>query len=40
MTMHNIPIQNVFYLLCYAWGMADMRNKVRVGADDSRSMGN
>lgn len=40
MTARNIPIQNVFYLLCYAWGMADMRNKVRVGADDSRSMGN
>lgn len=40
MTVRNIPIQNVFYLLCYAWGMADMRNKVRLSADDSRSMGN
>lgn len=40
MTVQNIPIQNVFYLLCYAWGMADMRNKVRVGVDNSQSMGN
>lgn len=40
MTVRNIPIKNVFYLLCYAWGMADMRDKVRLGTDDSRSMGN
>ncbi len=38
--MCTIPIQNVFYLLCYAWEMADMRNKVLVGADNSQSMGN
>lgn len=40
MTVRNIPIKNVFYLLCYAWGMVDMRNKVRMGADDSHTIEN
>ena len=38
--MRNIPIQNIFYLLCYAWGMADMRSKVKIGISDCKTMGN
>ncbi len=29
--MRRIPIQNMYYILCYAWGMGEMRGKVNVG---------
>ncbi len=38
--IRKIPIQNVFYLLCYAWGMADMRNKIKIGVEYCHSMDN
>lgn len=31
--MLKIPIQNVYYILCYAWGVADMLGKVNVGIE-------
>lgn len=36
----RIPIQNIYYLLCYAWDMADMRQRVKVEAEASHSMPN
>lgn len=29
----TIPIQNIYYLLCYAWGLPEKRDWVRVDAD-------
>lgn len=31
---HYIPIRNLYYLLCYAWGLADQREKIKVDAED------
>lgn len=36
--MHRIPIQNIYYILCYAWGMTDLRGKVSVGVENSPSL--
>lgn len=38
--MRRIPIQNMYYILCYAWGMGDMRGKVSVGIEDCTSLSN
>ena len=38
--MHRIPIQNMFYILCYAWGMGDMRGKVNFGVEQCNSVAN
>lgn len=38
--MRTIPIQNTFYILCYAWGMGDMREKLNVGAEECGSIAN
>ncbi len=38
--MRNIPIQNIYYILCYAWGMGDMRGKVSAGAERCDSIVN
>ena len=29
----RIPIQNLYYLLCYAWGLPEQREWVKVDAD-------
>ena len=29
-----IPIKNLYYLLCYAWELADQRDKIKVDASD------
>lgn len=31
--MQQIPIQNIYYILCYAWDMGEMRGKVNVGVE-------
>ena len=36
--MRRIPIQNMYYILCYAWGMGEMRGKVNVGIEDCPSL--
>ena len=36
--MRRIPIQNMYYILCYAWGMGDMRSKVSMGIEDCPSL--
>lgn len=36
--MHRIPIQNMYYILCYAWNMGEMRGKVSVGVEDCPSL--
>ena len=36
--MRRIPIQNMYYILCYAWGMGDMRGRVNVGIEDCPSL--
>lgn len=36
--MRRIPIQNMYYILCYAWGMGDMRGKVNVGIEECSSL--
>ena len=36
--MRRIPIQNIYYILCYAWGMGDMRGKVNVGIEECPSL--
>lgn len=32
-----IPIKNLYYLLCYAWGLADQRERVKVDASTCKS---
>ena len=32
-TEHYIPIKNLYYLLCYAWGLADQCEKIKVDAE-------
>lgn len=34
----QIPIQNLYYLLCYAWGLPEQRDWVRVNADSCPSV--
>lgn len=29
----QIPIQNLYYLLCYAWDVPDMQHKVKVNGN-------
>ncbi len=36
--MRRIPIQNLYYILCYAWGMGEMRGKVSVGIENCLSL--
>lgn len=36
--MRRIPIQNMYYILCYAWGMGEMRGKVNVGIEKCPSL--
>lgn len=36
--MRRIPLQNIYYILCYAWGMGEMRGKVSVGIEDCPSL--
>ncbi len=36
----KIPIQNLYYLLCYVWDLPDQRNKVKVDGEKCRSLGN
>lgn len=38
--MRRIPLQNIYYLLCYAWDMVEMRGKVSTGIDDCSSLSN
>lgn len=38
--MRTIPIQNMYYILCYAWGMSDMCGKVKVSTEDCASISN
>ena len=38
--MRQIPIQNMYYILCYAWGMGEMRGKVNVGVERCNSVAN
>lgn len=38
--MRHIPIQNIYYILCYAWGMGEMRGKVNVGVERCDSIAN
>ena len=38
--MRQIPIQNMYYILCYAWGMGEMRGKVNVGVERCDSIAN
>ncbi len=36
----GIPIQNLYYLLCYAWDVPDQRNKVKVDGEKCPSLVN
>lgn len=38
--MRQIPIQNLYYILCYAWGMGEMRGKVNTGVERCDSIAN
>ena len=38
--MRQIPILNMYYILCYAWGMGEMRGKVNVGVERCDSIAN
>ena len=38
--MRQIPIRNMYYILCYAWGMGKMRGKVNVGVERCDSIAN
>ena len=38
--MHQIPIQNMYYILCYAWGMGEIRGKVNAGVEQCNSVAN
>jgi 5-methylcytosine-specific restriction enzyme subunit McrC len=33
----QIPIQNLYYILCYAWNLAEQRNKVKVDASSCKT---
>ncbi len=34
MTEHKIPIENIYYLLCYAWNQLDEAERIKVSASD------
>lgn len=36
--MRRIPIQNMYYILCYAWGMGEMRGRVNLGVEECPSL--
>ena len=36
----QIPIENLYYLLCYAWDVTDQLNKVKVDGEHSHSLEN
>ena len=36
----QIPIQNLYYLLCYAWNVPDQQNKIKVDGDKCHSLEN
>lgn len=36
--IHDIPIKNIYYLLCYAWNKLDERDKVNVSIDDKTKL--
>lgn len=38
--MSKIPIQNIYYILCYAWDLGEMRDKVNVGIEQCDSIAN
>ena len=31
----KIPIENLYYLLCYAWGVSDQLDKVKVDGEET-----
>lgn len=37
---HQIPIQNLYYLLCYAWDVTDQHNNVKVDVEKCNSIEN
>lgn len=38
--MLRIPIHNIYYILCYAWGMGEMCGKLNVGLEQCDSVSN
>lgn len=38
--MYKIPIQNIYYILCYAWDMGELRDKVNVDAEKCNNFSN
>ncbi|CAN5419571.1 5-methylcytosine-specific restriction endonuclease system specificity protein McrC [soil metagenome] len=34
----NIPVQNIYYLLCYAWNKLDEKDRVAVSVEDSTTL--
>ena len=38
--MRKIPIQNIYYILCYAWDIGEMRDQVNVGIEQCDSIAN
>ncbi len=38
--MSQIPIQNIYYILCYAWDIGELRDKVKVGVEQCDSIAN
>lgn len=38
--MYQIPIHNIYYILCYAWGLGDLRGNFRVGVEHCDSIAN
>ena len=38
--IHQIPIENLYYMLCYAWDVNDQLNKVKVDGEHCHSLEN
>ena len=38
--LRKIPIQNIYYILCYAWDIGELRNKVNVGIENCDTIAN
>ena len=38
--MRQIPIQNMYYILCYAWGLGELHGNVNVGVERCDSIAN
>ena len=38
--VRKIPIENIYYILCYAWDMGEIRNKVKVGVENCDTLSN